>query len=92
MKAMIKGFVHAEKEPWEKEAQYAIYPFDMSKSSTRFVLVGEQDFEIDVPDGFDIRAGLVARLEKEKQSVLAAAQAKVTQIEGEIQSLLAIEA
>lgn len=91
MKVTVKGFVHAEHEPWQKEPQFVIYPFDMSKMSNHRVLLHERDIEIDVPDDFDPRAGLVANLEREKEAITAAFQARITEINGQIQSLLAIE-
>jgi hypothetical protein len=91
MQVTLKGFIHAEKEPWDEKAKYAVYPFDMSKTSRNTVLIGEQDIEVDIPDGFDIRPGLVENLEKEKQRITAEFQARVTELNGQIQSLLALE-
>jgi len=92
MKTTVKGFVHAETALSDGKPRFTIYPFDMSDASSQLALLGEQFFEVEVPDDFDIRPALVASLEREKQSVLATAQAKVTQIEGQIRSLLAIKA
>lgn len=44
-----------------------------------------------MPDGFDPRSGIVANLEREKAEVTAKFQALITEINGRIQSLLAIE-
>jgi hypothetical protein len=92
MKVTIKCFVHAEKEPWDLEVKHTIYPFDMTSTSSRsLALIGEQDIEIEVPDGFDIRPSLVANLEREKEKLSREFNGKVMEINREIQSLLAIE-
>lgn len=59
-----------------------------------YILVRDEPYEftVDVPDEFDIRAGLVANLESEKLAVMAAYQKRVTEINAQIQQLLAIEA
>lgn len=51
----------------------------------------DHSFEVEVPDGFDPRSGIVANLEREKAEVTAKFQARITEINGRIQSLLAIE-
>jgi hypothetical protein len=91
MKVMIKCFVHAEKEPWDKEMKYSVYPFSMVGTSRGYALIDTRDVELEVPDDFDIRPSLVATLEREKKELMAKFQARVTEIDGEIQSLLAIE-
>jgi hypothetical protein len=91
MNVTLKGFIHAEKEPWDEKVKYAIYPFDMSKTSCNTVLIGEQDIDVAIPDSFDIRPGLVENLEKEKQRISAEFHARVAELNGQIQSLLAIE-
>jgi hypothetical protein len=100
MKATIKAHVHATKtqrycaetQAFTEEFSWELYPFDMSKSSADRVLVGVQEFEIDVPDGFDMRAGLVQNLEAEKKRLMGEFQARVTAIDSQIQKYLAIEA
>lgn len=56
-----------------------------------YVLVGEAHIEIDLLPTKDVTTHAVATLRKQKENMLAAAQAAATQIEGRIQSLLAIE-
>jgi hypothetical protein len=91
MNVTLKGFIHAEKEPWDEKVKYAIYPFNMQGTSRNTVLIRQQDIEVEVPDDFDIRPGLVDGLEKEKQRVTAEFQARLTELNAQIQNLLAIE-
>lgn len=98
MKVKIHGFIIAEHsgefEPetsrYEERTRFKAWPCDVSGEGK--VLVCEHDFEVEVPDGFDIRAGLVANLEEEKRKAAAEYQKRVTEINAQIQSLLAIEA
>jgi hypothetical protein len=55
------------------------------------VHVSEHSFEVEVPDGFDPRPQMVANLEAEKRRLRAEFAAKVTEIDAQIQKLLAIE-
>jgi hypothetical protein len=99
MKVQMKGFIMASKSQRydvDKHAyvDHMIYTFchyDSSKYDAEEVVVGEHAFEVEVPDNFDLRAGLVANLEREKQKVTAEFQARVTEINGQIQSLMALE-
>jgi len=99
MKVTTKAYIHAKQtERYNVEAQkyvettvFELWPCDMSGHSER-VLVGEQELEVEVPDGFDMRAGLVKGLEAEKKRLMAEFQARVTAIDNQIQKYLAIEA
>jgi hypothetical protein len=100
MKVTINGYVHARQNKtycaktneFAASIEYQIFPFDMSEhSSSGQVLVCETPIEIEVPDSFDIRAGLVESLEREKRNAAAEYQNCVTEMDAQIQSLLAIE-
>lgn len=98
MKVMIHAFICAETgDEWNSEklcfenaTRYKAWPCDVSGQEK--VLLCEHDFEIDVPNEFDVRAGLVVNLEEEKRKAAAEYQKRVTEIDAQIQSLLAIEA
>lgn len=101
MKVTIHVFIVAEqasrwnleKQQYEKEIVYKAWPCDISKNAeSDSVLATEIDIEVEVPDGFDIRSGLVENLEREKQRIGAEYQKRVTELNAQIQSLLAIEA
>lgn len=100
MQVKIKGFIYAQKgTEWDSVrreiADCLKFDFTTYQKSKEYsplaVLVREHEIEVDVPDDFDIRDGLVANLEAEKQAVMAAYQKRVTEINAQIQSLLAIE-
>ncbi|CAB3644284.1 hypothetical protein [Trinickia soli] len=101
MQVKIKGFIYAEPcRRWSNDEdklvdalRFDFATYQKSKEySPQAVLVREHEIEVDVPDDFDIRDGLVANLEAEKQAVMAAYQKRVTEIKAQIQQLLAIEA
>jgi hypothetical protein len=100
MKVTINGYVHARQtktycaqtNEFAASLEYQIFPFDMSKhSSSDKVLVCEREIEIEIPDNFDIRGGLVKNLEREKRNAAVEYQKRVTELNEQIQSLLAIE-
>jgi hypothetical protein len=90
MKVTIKGAIYATQWKWEKKpSSYDFYCFDASDEHT--VKVMDHEFTVEIPDDFDTRPALVAQLEQEKQKLSAEFQARVTEINAQIQSLLAIE-
>lgn len=94
MKVTVEGFIIATQEVWQQEPEFIFREFDTSKYSndeTR-VMVRPHTIEFEVPDGFDMRPGVVENLEREKQRITAEFQARVTALNAQIQSLLAIEA
>jgi hypothetical protein len=100
MKVTINAHVHAKKaarycadtEKYSEVVEWELYPFDMSgTSSCDRVLVGVQQVEVEIPEGFDVRDGLVRNLEAEKKRLMGEFQARVTAIDNQIQKYLAIE-
>lgn len=81
-----------ETHAMKKETNYSLWGLDVSTNSTEYTKVCEQPVTFEVPDDFDPRAGYVANLEREKERLSAAFQKRVTEINAQIQSLLAIEA
>jgi len=92
MQVEIKGFI--EFGQYEHEARWGEKPyFRFSEyEGEGFVKVQEHSFTVEVPDNFDPRPQMVERLEVEKKKLEAEFHARVTQINAQIQSLLAIEA
>ena len=94
MKVTVKGFVFWKKDYREKGV-FELLPWDCREwgetNSDGRVFVKEHTTEIEVPDDFDPRPQQVAALEAEKQKARAEFQARVTEIDRKIQSLLAIE-
>jgi hypothetical protein len=58
--------------------------------SVGWTYVGEATITVDIPDHDTLIGNKVESLRAEKQQILAEAQAKATQLEGQIQKLLAI--
>jgi hypothetical protein len=98
MKVTIKAHVHAkDNQKWDSEkSQYVrsvawvVFPWNGSDTFTDHVYVGEQEFTAEIPDDFDIRDGLVANLRAELAKAAAAFQKRQTELNAQIQSLLAI--
>lgn len=89
----LKGFVFCrmvgdktefELLPWDCRT------WDASLADGR-VFVKEHLTTVEVPDDFDPRPQQVAALEAEKQKARAKFQARITEIDRQIQSLMAIE-
>lgn len=76
----------------KNETTFSLWNVDISTTSHDYVKVSDHQFTLEVPDDFDPRAGYVANLEREKERLSAEFQARVTEINAQIQSLLAIEA
>lgn len=99
MKVNIKAYVHAqkrdrwdsEKQEWVPEVSYVIHACDMTKYIEDSVFIGEQEIEVEIPDDFDFRPGLVESLEREKKAVMAEFGKRVAELDAKIQKLLAIE-
>lgn len=100
MKVTIKAHVHAKQdEEYDVEkmefvscVKYTIFPYSMTDVSPEYVCLGAQEFTVDIPDDFDVRQGIVANLEEEKRKATADYQKRLTELNAQIQSLLAIEA
>ncbi|KVP76890.1 hypothetical protein WM08_14970 [Burkholderia ubonensis] len=90
MKVTIKGFIFAEPNI-AGNLVYTFAEYDRSQLVSNVVKVREHSFEVEVPDNFDPRAALIANLEREKKKLQAEFNARVVELNGRIQSLLAIE-
>lgn len=66
-------------------------PVDGAAPSTDYIKVGRATVEVGFFDDKAVIAEKVAALKREKEQTLAAAQSKATDIERQIQQLLAIE-
>ena len=94
MKVTVKGFVFWKKS-YQEEGVFELLPWDCREwgetNNHGRVFVKEHTTEIEVPDDFDPRPQQVAALEAEKQKARAEFHERVTEIDRQIQSLLAIE-
>jgi hypothetical protein len=90
MKVEINGCVAFGKFDWEGgRGGYRF--FDMTEPHSAFVKVADYTVAVEIPDSFDPRGHMVSVLEQEKAKITAEFQKRVTEINGQIQSLLAIE-
>jgi hypothetical protein len=90
MQVTIKGAVVFGKFDWD-HGKPSFKFFDYDPSGKDHVKVADHTVTVEVPDDFDPRSLMVQSLEREKQNLTAAFQARITEINGKIQSLLAIE-
>ena len=89
MKIIATIHIHYCKYPWEDKAEYVVFSHRMDDDEHR-AYIGEQQIEIDVPDGFDPRAQQIASLEEKKRKVAADYQRTVDDINERISKLQAI--
>lgn len=92
MKLTLTGHIYATKYSWSDEIRYSFEQSDRTSWDKDSVVVQPHEFTVDVPDNFDVRPGLVANLESERVRLQAEFAARVTELNAQIQSLLAIEA
>ena len=89
----LKGFVYCRTSGGK--AEFELFPWECrtwhAKSIDGRVFVKEHLTTVEVPDDFDPRPQQVAALEAEKQKARAEFQARITEIDRQIQSLMAIE-
>jgi len=95
MKVIVNGYIIASQEAWMEEPEFQFREYDSSAyagSGEVRAMVRPHTIEFEVPDDFDMRPGILANLEAEKKKITAAFQARITELDAQIQSLLAIEA
>lgn len=94
MRIEIKGYIFAKKHSYRDEVEYQFFDWDLTNSESFHdrVKVCEHTLVAEIPDNFDLRPGLVANLERQREQVQAEFSKRVTEINAQIQSLLAIEA
>lgn len=83
----IKGYIYADWDKYDRSWRYTIYPYTLSDR----VLVAEVQIPFESMDDRALRTKLAVILREKKSEVLADAQKEAMEIEGEIQSLLALE-
>jgi hypothetical protein len=92
----IKGFIaYHTASYWRDDERFCFTPFDPRKSTHEHedrVVVQEHAIEVDVPADFDPRPQQVAMLVAEKQRINAAFAARITELDAQINKLLALEA
>lgn len=85
MKVTIKTIVHQDLHG----NGFSVFASDMSEYG--YVMVGEAEFEYDVPDDFNPTAAKITTLEKKLDSMSAEYQRNCAAIRGQISDLQCIE-
>jgi len=91
----VAGFIHFDPmrarhaDIWQTPFVFREYE---PQTGSESVLVGEQTITLEVPEEFDPRPGMVKALEAKKEKARAEFAALVTQIDRQINELLALEA
>ena len=94
----IKGFAYCKPaESWEADRTDVFNGFRYGFIYTNidgtngYIHAGTSTLTIDLPEGFDPRAGAVETLKAEKQKIMAEFQARINQIDQQISQFTAIE-
>ena len=87
MKVTIPGFIAYRKNNYDEQC-YHFHACKMEEYG--YITIQPHTLEVEIPDGFDPTAQEVAALEEEKRRVHAAYQARVTEIDRQIQNRLAL--
>jgi hypothetical protein len=94
-KHTIKGHIFWQMTKYLKEPHIGFIEYDIRQWRTEDldgrVHIAEHSFEVDVPDNFDPRPGMLANLEAEKQQVRAEFARRITELDRQISQLMAIE-
>ena len=88
MKVTITGYIVATQYSWESKPSFTFQWYEPEQKDT--VVVRAHSFEVDVPDNFDVRPGLVANLERERQKLREEFGLRIVEIEKQISELTAI--
>ena len=91
MKVKVTAHIFYSKYSWDEVGEYQLWFVKIADEEHR-TYIGEQEVEIEVPDGYDPRAQQIAALEAEKKRVMAEYQKTVTGIQNRISKLQAIAA
>ena len=93
MNIELKGFLFCRL--YGGKPEFELLPWDCRTWDANLangrIFVKEHTTTVEVPDDFDPRPQQVAALEAEKQKARAEFQARITEIDRQIQSLMAIE-
>ena len=93
MKIELKGYLFCRL--YGGKPEFELLPWDCrtwdAASADGRVFVKEHTTTVEVPDDFDPRPHQVAALDAEKQKARAEFQKRITEIDRQIQSLMAIE-
>ncbi len=84
-----KVYIHAHWDKWDKKWEYRPYSYAME--SKDYLLVDTQMVQFESPTDKQMRLLLAEQLREKKKDILAEAYKEATEVDGEIQQLLALE-
>jgi len=90
MKTTMTAHLHYLKYTWEEKGEFELFTCKFNDDEHR-TYIGEREVVVEVPDDYDPRAQQIAALEKQKQKVMADSQKTITEIDGKISNLQALE-
>jgi hypothetical protein len=90
MKTTITAHLHYFKFFWDEKGEFELFSCKFNDDEHR-TYIGERQIEVEVPDNYDPRAQQIAALKKLKQKVMADSQKEMTEIDGKISKLQALE-
>lgn len=86
---IVKACIHAQWDRWEKKWNYYVFSCDMTTSG--YVLLETREIPFQAPNDRALKEQFAALLRAKKTQVMADATAEMTEIDGQIQELLALE-
>lgn len=86
--AKIDGFVTYH----PRHQVFSFHTYDPTQYGPEWVVIRPQTLELEVPDDFDPREQQVAALRRQKDKIAAEFTARVTELQEQINKLLALEA
>jgi hypothetical protein len=89
MKITLTMHLHYVKYDWEEKGEYQLYSCELNDENRTHI--GTREVEVDVPEDYDPRAQQIAFLQQRKKEVMADFQNTITEIDGKISNLQALE-
>jgi hypothetical protein len=86
----VQGFIHAQKCTWTDKVRYDFFKSeDMTECG--YVLVGPHEITLQIPADFNIAAGQISALQKQKDKLHKEFNVRLAQINDEISKLQCLE-
>lgn len=86
---IVKACIHAQWDRWNKNWNYYVFSHDMTTQG--YILLETREIPFQSPNDRMLKAQFAALLRTKKTQVMADAAAEMTEIDGQIQELLALE-
>ena len=86
---IVKACIHAQWDRWDKKWNYCVFSCDMTTQG--YILLETREIPFQSPNDRVLKEQFAALLRAKKTQVMADATAEMTEIDGQIQELLALE-